>query len=288
MSKVSVITATHNSAKVIESNIRSVGAQSLKPVEHIIVDDGSTDRTVGIVRALKREFPHLRLIRQANGGAAAARNAGIAMATGRYVAFLDSDDYWSEHKLEAQIGFMAAQGVPFSYGDYDSVNAGTGALLMRHEAPERVTYFDLLRGCPIGCLTAAFDQVKLGKRYMPNVRRGQDWGFWLALTRDGAVARRYPGLHAFYRRSKDSLSSGKLEKVADIYRIYRQQERIGAARSACYMSAHILSKRKLYARTAPSKRRSASLLGRSVQWLLQQGSTPASSEDVPLRPSNRP
>lgn len=303
MAKVSVVTAAYNSARVIERNIRSVGMQSLKPMEHIIVDDGSTDGTVDIVLGLKRKFPHLRLIRQDNCGAGVARNAGIAMATGRYVAFLDSDDYWSKHKLKTQIGFMAAHGVPFSYGDYDAIDATTGTLLRHHQAPDRVTYFDLLRGCPVGCLTAAFDLAMLGKRYMPDVRRGQDWGFWLALTRDGTVARRYPGLHAFYHRSKDSLSSGKLEKVPDIYRIYRDQERIGTARSVCYMSAHILSKRKVYAQSlcqatsgkwhqvarsmTPSKRRSTSPLGRSAQWLLQQMSTSTSSEDVPLRSSKR-
>lgn len=302
MARVSVITATHNSARVIENNIRSVGMQSLTPVEHIIVDDGSTDGTVDVVLGLKREFPHLRLTRQDNCGAAAARNAGIAMASGRYVAFLDSDDYWSEHKLREQIGFMAAHGVPFSYGDYDAIDS-TGALLLRHQAPERVTYSDFLRSCPIGCLTAAFDQTVLGKRYMPDVRRGQDWGFWLVLTRDGAVARRYPGLHAFYHRSGNSLSSGKLEKVPDIYRIYRHQERIGTVHSACYMSAHILSKRKLYARylavatsrkwqqvtrsMTPFRRRAIVLIGRSARWLLQQVNASTSSRDVPLRSSKR-
>lgn len=271
MAKVSVITAAYNSAKVIECNIRSVGMQSLRPFEHIIVDDGSKDGTVAIVRRLRREFPHLRIIRQHNCGAGAARNAGIAFATGRYIAFLDSDDYWSPEKLEAQIGFMAAHGVPFTYGDYDAVDATTGRLVRRHQAPDQVTYSDLLRGCPIGCLTAAFDTAALGKRFMPEIRRGQDWGFWLVLTRDGTVARRYPGLHAFYHRSQNSLSSGKLVKVPDIYRIYRDQEAIGTVRSACYMSAHIysaLSKRQRYTRKpARSPRReksSGTVLERSV------------------------
>jgi teichuronic acid biosynthesis glycosyltransferase TuaG len=239
MAEVSVITATYNSASVIERNIRSVGTQSLKPIEHIIVDDGSADDTVSIVHGLQREFPHLQIIRQANGGAGMARNAGIAMATARYVAFLDSDDFWSEQKLEMQIGFMVANGVLFSYGDYDAVDITTGALLGRHEAPERLTYADLLRGCPIGCLTVAFDQTVLGKQYMPDVRRGQDWGFWLALTRNGTIAHRYPGCHAYYRHSKGSLSSAKFEKVADIYRIYREQECMSPMRSAWYMFPHV-------------------------------------------------
>lgn len=240
MTEVSVITAACNSASVIERNIRSVGTQSLTPQVHIIVDDGSVDDTVSIVNGLQGEFPHLRIIRQANGGAARARNAGIAAATARYVAFLDSDDFWSEHKLEAQIGFMAENGVPFSYGDYHALDDTTSTVLGRHESPEHLTYADLLRGCPIGCLTVAFDQTVLGKQYMPDVRRGQDRGFWLTLTRDGTIARRYPGCHAYYRRSKDSLSSAKVAKIADVYRIYREQERIGQVRSFWYLLPHVL------------------------------------------------
>lgn len=239
MTEVSVITAVYNSAKVIERNIRCVATQSLAPAEHIIVDDGSCDGTVDIVRGLRREFPHLRLIRQKNKGAGAARNAAIEAARSRYIAFLDCDDYWSEHKLKAQIEFMAEYRVPFSFGDYDDVDARTGTLLRQHQSPKHVTYSDLLRGCPIGCLTAAFDQSVLGKRYMPNVRRGQDWGLWLALTRDGTVAQRYPGRHAIYSRSNGSLSSGKLKKAVDIYRIYREQEHAGPVRTVYYMIPHV-------------------------------------------------
>lgn len=239
MDGVSVITAAYNSAGVIERNIRSVAAQSLAPAEHIIVDDGSVDDTAIIVERLRRQYRHLRLVRQSHAGAAGARNAGIDAASGRYVAFLDSDDTWSEPKLEAQVSFMAANQIAFSYGDYRAVDAASGQEICRYTAPERVRHAELLRGCPIGCLTAAFDQVRLGKRYMPDVRRGQDWGLWLELTRNGTVAHRYPGCHATYYRVPGSLSSRKFAKVADIYRIYRQQERFGRIRSLRYLLPHV-------------------------------------------------
>jgi teichuronic acid biosynthesis glycosyltransferase TuaG len=240
MVEVSVITAAHNSASVIERNIRSVGAQSVRSIEHIIIDDGSDDETVAIAGRLREEFPHLVIIRQANRGAGSARNAGIKAATGRFVAFLDSDDVWTEQKLESQIRFMRDNNVEFSYGDYYAIDADTGAVLGRYEAPDMLTYSDLLRGCPIGCLTVAYDQSVLGKRFMPEVRRGQDWGFWLELTRDGTVGRRYPGSHARYAHGGGSLSSAKLGKAADIYRIYREHERVGPARTLYYMFPHLL------------------------------------------------
>lgn len=240
MVEVSVITATYNAATKLERNIRSVAAQSLQALEHIIVDDGSTDETAELIGQMRREFPHLRAIRQANRGAGSARNAGIEAARGRFIAFLDSDDYWTQCKLEAQIGFMTKLGVAFSYGDYGTLDARTDRWLGHHEAPSSLTYRDLLRGCPIGCLTAAFDQEALGKHYMPHVRRGQDWGLWLKLARLGEGARRYPGCHAIYMRSRGSLSSKKLRKAADIYRIYREQEGLGRVRSAGYLLPHAM------------------------------------------------
>jgi teichuronic acid biosynthesis glycosyltransferase TuaG len=239
MAEVSVITAAHNSARVIERNIRSVGTQSLEVMEHIIIDDGSVDDTGSIADGLRREFPNVRVIKQSHGGAAKARNAGISVAKGRFITFLDSDDVWAEHKLEKQIGFMVANDVSFSYGDYDAVDATTETVLGRYKAPQQLTYADFLRGCPIGCLTVAFDQTTLGKKFMPDVRRGQDWGLWLELTRDGAVAQRYPGCHAHYHRGVDSLSSAKFVKAADIYRIYREQERIGPVRTLYYLFLHV-------------------------------------------------
>jgi teichuronic acid biosynthesis glycosyltransferase TuaG len=241
MVEISVITAAYNSANVIERNIRSVGRQSLQPVEHIIIDDGSTDDTASVANALREEYPHLRVIRQENCGAARARNVGIAEATGRFIAFLDSDDEWTEQKLSAQIEFMLAEDVVFSYGDYGTADAATGQSLGRMESPPLLTYSELLRGCPIGCLTVAFDQEALGKRFMPDVRRGQDWGLWLELTRDGTSGRRYPGCHAVYQRARASLSSAKLRKAADIYRVYRMQEKLGRLQSLYYLQRHMIS-----------------------------------------------
>ena len=241
LADASVITATFNSAEVIERNIRSVASQSLVPKEHIIVDDGSHDDTIAVAKRLRREFPHLKIIKQSNGGAGSARNAGIEAATGRYIAFLDSDDLWSKYKLEKQVGFMSSNDVALSYGEYDIVDARNGDLLGRHCSPDQVAYRDFLSGCPVGCLTVAYDQQILGKRFMPDVRRGQDWGCWLELTRDGAIGYRYPGCHAVYRRHENSLSSDKFFKAIDIYRIYRDQEDLGRFRTVRHMVPHVVS-----------------------------------------------
>jgi glycosyltransferase involved in cell wall biosynthesis len=100
---VSVIVPTYNRGWIIKEAIESVLAQDYKHFELIVVDDGSTDRTVDILASYKTD---LHFIHQENRGVSAARNAGITKASGHLIAFLDSDDLWLPHKLSRQVDFF--------------------------------------------------------------------------------------------------------------------------------------------------------------------------------------
>jgi glycosyltransferase involved in cell wall biosynthesis len=100
---VSVIIPTYNCAAFLAEAIRSVLAQTHRAAEIIVVDDGSADDTATVVAGLGAVITYLR---QENAGAAAARNAGLARATGDYIAFLDADDYWAPDKLATQLKVM--------------------------------------------------------------------------------------------------------------------------------------------------------------------------------------
>lgn len=102
---VSVIIPTHNRSWCIQRAVDSVLAQTFRDFELIVVDDGSSDDTV---RRLSAYGNALQLIRQANRGVSAARNTGIDAARGRWIALLDSDDYWLSEKLTVQVAWMAA------------------------------------------------------------------------------------------------------------------------------------------------------------------------------------
>lgn len=101
---VSVIIPTHNRLEFLRKALDSVLSQTPSPREVIVVDDGSTDGTFKWLSSLAE--PRLRAIRQENQGPAAARNRGLELASGKYVAFLDSDDAWLPGKLEAQVRFL--------------------------------------------------------------------------------------------------------------------------------------------------------------------------------------
>lgn len=236
---VSVITPAHNGAWCIQQAVDCVARQTVRPLEHIIVDDGSSDATTEIVARLQAVHSHVTLVSQRRHGSAVARNHGIERARGRYIAFLDCDDLWRERKLERQIGHMERNSCLFTYGDYDQRNGRTGSIVARHEAPMSVGYDDFLRGCPVGCLTAAYNQETLGKFYMPAVRRGQDWGLWLRLTRTGCRAEKYPGNEAVYCCYPGSLSAHKLKKCGDIYRIYRTDEGMAVGAALQKLACHV-------------------------------------------------
>lgn len=103
---VSVVIPAYNAAWCVARAVDSVLAQCFRNFELIVVNDGSSDKTVDVLSAYG---DRLRVVHKLNGGLSSARNAGIREAQGRYVAFLDADDRWLPGKLEKQVALMAAR-----------------------------------------------------------------------------------------------------------------------------------------------------------------------------------
>ncbi len=97
--KCSVVIPTHNRLEVLRRALNSISNQTLQPFEVIVVDDGSTDNTC---QSIQQEFPNVILLSQEQKGVSAARNKGISVSQGNWIAFLDSDDEWHLKKLERQ------------------------------------------------------------------------------------------------------------------------------------------------------------------------------------------
>lgn len=229
---VSIIMPSYNAARYIEESIRSIRAQSTSKWELIIVDDCSTDGTRDIVSNFQRLDTRIRLFcHSVNRGPADARNLGLDKARGDYVAFIDSDDVWSRDKIMKQVDLMERCGADISYTGYrrrDDDKLSDREVLV----PERVTYNSMLRRNQIACSSAMIRRSTCGQVRMPRVRRRQDHGYWLALLRDGtrvAVAVREPLVR--YRVHRESLSSNKLTAAMYTWRLLRNVEKFGFARS---------------------------------------------------------
>lgn len=125
MNLVSIITPSYNSAKFIGKTIDSVISQTYKNWEMIIIDDCSTDSSAEFIKTYEEKDSRIKLVQlKENSGAAVARNIGIQLAQGRFIAFLDSDDSWLPEKLERQIDFMLFNDYSFTYTSYLKVDEG--------------------------------------------------------------------------------------------------------------------------------------------------------------------
>ncbi len=183
--------------------------------EIIIVDDGSTDaRVEGCLSEIERSFPCVTLRRQPNQGLSAARNAGLDIATGDYVQFLDADDLLVPNKLDVQVAHLAANaGLDISVSNYLLCDEDRSQVFKSEEA---IAGFDLSledflfrweRGfcIPIHCglfRRRLFDRVRFDR----NALGKEDWLLWTTLALQGARIGYVHGHYAIYRQHNASMS----------------------------------------------------------------------------------
>ena len=150
----SVLICAYNARATIREAIESVQAQTLRDIDVIVIDDGSSDDTASTVADLSAHDPRLRLIRQANAGVAAARNRAVEEARGVAIAFLDADDRWREDHLRLHVKALATTDVEITFARarfIDGLGRSVGDR-SRHER-QQVTAKQLLSGNP--CTTCS-------------------------------------------------------------------------------------------------------------------------------------
>jgi glycosyltransferase involved in cell wall biosynthesis len=123
MTRISVVIPAYNSDRFIGEAIASVFAQTHPALEIIVVDDGSTDGTASVVQRISGPVP-ISYLKQPNQGPAAARNFGVSVARGDWIAFLDSDDVWYPYKLSEQLAAIeTSPTISFCYSSMDFMDA---------------------------------------------------------------------------------------------------------------------------------------------------------------------
>lgn len=219
---VSVIMPSYNSAEYIAESIESVIKQTYPHWELLITDDCSTDNTVEIVKQYVQKDNRIKLfVLKANSGAAVARNNSIKEAQGRYIALLDSDDLWLPEKLEKQLAFMQKNGYEFCYSScliYDKNIKEYNIEICR----KKESFKTIKRGDRIPCLTTIYDTKNIGKIYMPNLRKRQDWAFRIQILQKCKYAYGMKEPLAIYRVRANSLSRKKIGLFKYHIAVYRQ------------------------------------------------------------------
>ncbi len=239
---VSIVIPVYNAAKFIQDTVMSVKSQTYPEWELILVDDGSTDDGMTIMKDLaedlNREKERVRIIELGgNQKAARARNRGIEEAKGRYLAFLDADDLWDPEKLAKQVALMQEKDCAFSFTGYEFADEdGIGVQKIVH-VPEKINYKRAVRNTTIFTSTVMFDLSLLGRETvrMPAIE-SEDTACWWRILRGGGTAYGLNESLTLYRRSAGTLSSNKNTAIRRIWRLYREAEGLSVIKSAyCFV-----------------------------------------------------
>lgn len=210
---VSVVVPTYNAQAFVEETLNSVLGQSMGDLELIVVDDGSTDRTVELVRGLTD--PRIRLVPQANAGRCVARNHGLALARAPFVCFLDHDDVWHPAKLAAQTRVMEREpATSLVHTDYLVWSPGpdgryADAMTTLPAVPDEEVdrdvsgwvYHHLLVDSFILTSTAIMRTAAVREvgGFDPGLPYSEDWDLWLRLSRRWQFTK-LKGRYALYRQ----------------------------------------------------------------------------------------
>lgn len=220
--KVSVIMPAYNSSQYIQQSIDSVIKQTYQNWELIVVDDCSSDDTKEIIHKYADVDKRIVLVsNDYNLGVAESRNHGTELATGKYIAFLDSDDLWKETKLEKQVSFMQKIGCALSFTSYQKFDSNTEKKGRIIKALPSLKANDVLGNTIIGCLTVMYDSEKTGKMKMPKLNHMEDNVTWYNILAKGFTAYGMDEVLSFYREGNKSLTRSKTKAAMQQWRVYR-------------------------------------------------------------------
>ncbi|EKE6108257.1 TPA: glycosyltransferase family 2 protein [Vibrio cholerae] len=219
--KVSIVMPAYNAEKTISNSIYSVVHQTYKNWELLVIDDSSNDATSSIVQEFQKNDIRIRYIKnEGKRGVSSARNVGISLASGVYIAFLDSDDTWENKKLELQIDAMQKGSFNVSHTSYNKVSL-SGVLIGHVRAKRLVTYKDMLKYNHIGNLTGIYNVGVIGKVYQNGIGH-EDYDMWLrVLSKSDSIG--VDVSLANYLVQSGSLSSNKFLSASWHFNILKRE-----------------------------------------------------------------
>lgn len=233
---VSVILPIFNAEKTIKNTIDSIFSQDYKKIEVIAVNDCSTDNTLDILKEYQSDVRFILLNNEENLGAAKSRNKAIEHSTGRYVAFIDSDDTWPSNKITKQVYFMQETDSPVTCTGYARYVNG---IFEKNIIPPRyISYKKMLSSCHIGFPTAMVDFYKTRERHFRSIRAREDYVFWLDIFREGFHARGLQEVLCNYAFNKRFAHKTELTKKH--WWVFRNIEKMNLIQSSFHITKYVL------------------------------------------------
>ena len=229
--EVSIVMPAFNSEQYIEEAMESVLCQTYANWELLVVDDCSSDRTPEIIKYHAARDGRIKPVRlDTHSGASKARNTAMTLASGIYIAFLDSDDLWHPEKLALQTDFMEKNNLLFSCTSYRKIDERGEDMGQIVAANETQDYEGLLRRCP-GNSTVMYNARVLGKFTVPHIRKRNDYALWLQVIKKAENLYGLDEILCCYRVRLNSLSARKIPLVKYQWQVYRSIEKLPLGKS---------------------------------------------------------
>ena len=236
----SIIIPCYNAASTVERTLLGLVQQTYENFEAIIINDGSEDLSLQKISKFTFKDPRFKLINLTqNQGLSNVRNIGLDYSTGKFICFLDSDDWWPSDKLEVFESYFN-KGYDFLYSDYTRVHE-----ISKKEyyikVKKEIKYEDLLMFNPIPLSTAAFDAEKLEMIKFRDIKLSEDWVYWLDLFRNKIRPFGINKNLMFYSVGQNALSSNKLKMISRAWYIYRHYQGVSFLRASFYLVCYIFN-----------------------------------------------
>lgn len=217
---VSVVMPVYNGADFIRQAVDSVFCQEV-PLELLVIDDCSTDRTEEVLAPYKNRENFHYIRNPYNKGAAASRNLGVQKAAGKYIAFLDADDWWEKGKLKAQLEVMERTGRALCSTGRELMNPDGTSTGKYIPVGGTVSYRDLLKHNSINCSSVLLKRDAALAYPMGHDDSHEDYLTWLKILKACGPAAGIDRPYLKYRLSQGGKSRNKRKSAAMTYRVYR-------------------------------------------------------------------
>jgi glycosyltransferase involved in cell wall biosynthesis len=244
---VSILTPAYNTARYLGETVEAALKQSFPDFELLIVDDGSTDETPALARALAARDRRLRVLTGPNRGPAAARNTAMAMARGRFFALLDSDDIWTPEHLAEQLRLLESCATA-SIVTANAINLGgpfDGQPLWSATSGVRtLTLQDIIEREDSVCIMSVFrrEVFETIGGFDPLFTGNEDYEFWIRAACAGFLILQNRQPLGAYRRRDSSLSSDEVRMLKGILRVLKEAD----ARLAGLTGAGAAARRQIH------------------------------------------
>lgn len=233
MPEVSIITPVYNSSKFLQETIDSVLSQTFQDWEWLVTDDCSQDNSVEILN--NQNDSRIKVFKtEKNGGAGHARNISLQNATGRFITFLDADDFWEQEFLEEMVSFMKKEKTELAYSNYARCDENLTPKIEDFKADKEVNFNNLLKTCRLSLLSSMYDSQRVGKEYFPEGSKREDHVMWLNLLKKIPAGKPLPKTMAKYRMHASSISRKKTNIMKDQYLVYKGYMKFSTLKSWYY------------------------------------------------------